>query len=522
MVAALETLGTSQKNKKELNRLYKVYLNEAYNKLDILIKKSLEEEARNQYNYMYRSLERGIEQNLPQGTLTKQHIQAAINKSIGGMTLTQRLGYHKATLFRDLTATMQKDIRDSIAKRMAQGESIDRMTKHIRAAMNTSRYNARRVVRTEAHRMREWGNNWAMTDAKNTSDMFDKEWLSTRDGRTREAHKRLNGQFADEKGLFHMDGFSAEYPGNFNVAKMDIHCRCTMVANFDKVLKNPNEDYVNQDNLTSEEWANKPILPGKYNGLSTSLNGSQLAQVLAFIGTLDQAYNPKSVVAGLLQTDFTSKDINDKMVRERFRALYLEYLDKSYKDMGIETKGLSKKTNKIENEALGKQYALIKHISDKTGIQLSELSFEPLRDPRATAALSYFPGDYGPGNYPGMIITPKTYGKTLKDRQAMAKLETEKGWHGRVLPNGDDSLLVSTAHELGHAVDFKHGWVSDRIPYDKVYAESGYALHSRNEAAAEAFTEVIFNPLPESSGMWNSMGIKTEGLQNVKYAKILE
>jgi len=525
MTTALETLG-SQKNKKELDRLYQAYLNEAYNKLDNLLNKSLEEQAQKQYNYMYRAIERGIRQNLPAGTMTQADITRAINMSIGGATITQRLNGHKATLFKNLTTEMQKQIRQGIAEGMSQGDSIDRMTKTIKEQMNTSRYNARRIARTEAHRMREWGNNWAMEDAKKSSDMFDKEWLSTTtDKRTRDTHRRLDGQFADEDGYFHIDGKSAQYPGSFGIASEDIHCRCTMVANFDKSIGS--ESYINQDNLNNEDWANKPELPGKYNGLSSTLKGQQLAQAAAFIGTLDSTYYPKSVISKLLQSEFTEQNINDKILKEKLRKIYLDFLQKSYADIGIRTEGLASPDNIIENEYLGKQYALIKHIQDKTGVQLRDLTFKPGSNPNAYGTFwSYknigYEGTENTHSMRKINISPLVYSHDRDSRYLTARRELIDGWHGRTYPDGDDTLLITTAHEMGHLLDYKLGWASDKVDYDKLYKVSGYSHTDRSESAAEAFTEVIFNPTEEATIMWESMGLKTGGLNNVEYAKILE
>ena len=521
MTAALEALGAEQKSKKELDRLYKSYLNEAYNKLDILLKQSLEEQARKQYNYMYRAIERGVQQNLPRGTLTSADIRRAINRSIGGYTIGERLSRHKATLFKNLTTEMQKQIRQGIAEGMSQGDSIDRMTKTIKQQMNTSRYNARRIARTEAHRIREWGNNWAMRDAKKVTDMFDKEWLATSDSRTRDTHRRLNGQFADEKGYFHVDGKTTDYPGNFGIASEDIHCRCTMVANFDKSIGK--DDYINQDNLTNEEWANKPDLPAKYTGLSTKLQGDDLNKVLGVINGLNSVYYPKSVISELLQSEFTEKTIDDKLIKERLRTIYLKYLKKSYSDIGINLRRVDRYDNAIENETLGKQYALIKHIQDKTGVQLKELTFLPDSDERTAGYFRYYKNvPYGSNGYMAQInLTQETYTKSEKARRAQVVKEAKAKWHGRTLPNGDDTVLTSTVHEIGHLLDYSLGWKSNKVDYSDVYYYSDYAKETRKEAAAEAFTEVIFNPTEEATTMWKSMGIKTEGLNDVDYAKIL-
>jgi len=55
-------------------------------------------------------------------------------------------------------------------------------------------------------------------------------WVATLDDSTRKSHGVLDGQIADEKGLFYINGLSAEAPGHFGVDSEDIHCRCTTIA----------------------------------------------------------------------------------------------------------------------------------------------------------------------------------------------------------------------------------------------------------------------------------------------------
>lgn len=91
-----------------------------------------------------------------------------------------------------------------------------------------------RVVQTETHRAHTMGRLEADKRIRSAAEKIgfetEKTWLATLDGKTRDEHQRLDGQIADEKGLFEIDGYVAEGPGLFGVAAMDINCRCDAIT----------------------------------------------------------------------------------------------------------------------------------------------------------------------------------------------------------------------------------------------------------------------------------------------------
>lgn len=514
MIAATEI--TTQSNKKYIDGLLKQYLNEAYAELEKVITENLEKDARNRYNYMFRSIETGIKQNLPSGRLSDTSIRNAVYASLGGATISQRLARHKQNLFKDATSILQKEITTAISEGMSRGDSIDRMTKEVKSMLNTSRYKARKIVRTESHRMREWATNEAMDEAKNYSDMFKKEWLATNDGRTRQLHRELNGKFENSEGYFVINGMQTRYPGGFGIASMDIHCRCTLVANFDEVLES--NDYINQDNLSLNDWANKPELPGKYNGLSTILQGDNLEMMVWYIGTLNQDLYPKSVISELLQSKFEEDIIDEEQIKRKLRAVYLKYIKKGYNDMGIEL--FPDKNTDIEVEA--KNYALVKHIKDFIpDLQLNKLTYRM----DETSNLGWYMPSLGRININANYSRLSSL-ERLKHAEKMITLNKGISWSAQV-DSRFDVIETTIIHELGHALDFRglRRAISDEIPLSNVnYNVSVYGKTNRYEAAAESFLNCVLssNPSKKSLKMWESMGYSLEGINNVKYAKLLE
>ena len=68
--------------------------------------------------------------------------------------------------------------------------------------------------------------------AKRKGIDVDEVWISTKDMRTRDSHRSMDGQKADKNGMFTLvgkdSGVKVSAPGNTGIAEHDIHCRCDM------------------------------------------------------------------------------------------------------------------------------------------------------------------------------------------------------------------------------------------------------------------------------------------------------
>lgn len=56
-----------------------------------------------------------------------------------------------------------------------------------------------------------------------------KQWSAANDSRTRHDHSKLDNQLRELDDEFDVSGHTALYPGGFGIAKLDIHCRCTVL-----------------------------------------------------------------------------------------------------------------------------------------------------------------------------------------------------------------------------------------------------------------------------------------------------
>lgn len=117
-------------------------------------------------------------------------------------------------------------IRQVLTQSIIQGRSIQDTSKRIQKALDIDYNSAVRIARTENTIVRNAGKERAYQRARDLGIKFAKIWVSVLDNRTRDAHRDLDGQKADEEGYFYYKGNKTIEPGHFGVASLDINCRC--------------------------------------------------------------------------------------------------------------------------------------------------------------------------------------------------------------------------------------------------------------------------------------------------------
>lgn len=166
------------------------------------------------------SLEKGVQAKLAFGKLNSKAVQAAVQNPISGLTLNERLARDRAAIILNCKATITQGI--------IRGSSYPEMSRELKRVFEGDLVKARRVVATEAHRVKEQARAEAIDHAVEQGVQLKKIWVATLDNLTRDGHGELDGQAADAEGLFHLNGLSAEYPGGFGDPAEDINCRCTV------------------------------------------------------------------------------------------------------------------------------------------------------------------------------------------------------------------------------------------------------------------------------------------------------
>lgn len=157
--------------------------------------------------------------------VTPEVVKRAVENPIAGLTLNDTLEKKRQEVI--------YNIKKEIGNGLVQGDRYTDMAKRVATSLDGDYQKAVRIVRTEAHRVRESG----LSDAANEVNgalqkgesgfVMTKEWCSMEDERVRNSHQKMNGIIikADEK--FELpSGAKTDCPGNSGVAYEDINCRC--------------------------------------------------------------------------------------------------------------------------------------------------------------------------------------------------------------------------------------------------------------------------------------------------------
>ena len=127
-------------------------------------------------------------------------------------------------------AELKKSISDEITRGIAGGFSYDEIARNIKFTTHAPLNRVNTIVRTEAHRIYESSSNDARMEAKKKGAVVVKQWDATLDGRTRDSHRRLDGQIREVNEFFEINGKRAMYPGMFGDPAEDCNCRCVALT----------------------------------------------------------------------------------------------------------------------------------------------------------------------------------------------------------------------------------------------------------------------------------------------------
>lgn len=151
-----------------------------------------------------------------EGTPTADAIMLNYLTQYGGLKITQ------------ITGTTLDDINNIINQGITDGLSESEIGKLIALVAPTkSASRAQTIARTESHQA---ANVTAQGTASASGIVMRRQWISASGERTRDAHKRANGQIVDMHQPFSVGGESLMFPGDPNgSAKNVINCRCAVV-----------------------------------------------------------------------------------------------------------------------------------------------------------------------------------------------------------------------------------------------------------------------------------------------------
>jgi len=146
---------------------------------------------------------------------------------------------------------------------IVQGEDIPTIASRISSELPTRNRNAAiRDARTMTTSAQNGGREDAYKRAAGMGIEFEERWVATLDGRTRHAHRVLDGQKKPVGGVFKVDGYELEFPGDPKAPPYLVYnCRCTTIVDSEDMRLPRSFDgafgYSRDDTLrdmTYDEW----------------------------------------------------------------------------------------------------------------------------------------------------------------------------------------------------------------------------------------------------------------------------
>lgn len=129
-----------------------------------------------------------------------------------------------------------KQITNAAMQGVIQGESIPDIAKRIArdTGLNSTK-TATRYARTAMAGAHNAGRFERMHEAQSMGIAIKKKWLATLDGKTRDAHQKLDGQEQEIDKPFKVDGMDIMFPGDPTApAGLIWNCRCRMINVYPK------------------------------------------------------------------------------------------------------------------------------------------------------------------------------------------------------------------------------------------------------------------------------------------------
>lgn len=122
---------------------------------------------------------------------------------------------------------LQKKIAGEISRGLTTGMMYSEIARNIASWARIPKNNAMRIARTEAHRIQCKAAYDAQHKAKSKGADVVKQWDSTLDGKTRDSHRKIDGEIKELDEKF---SNGLEYPGDPSGAAGEvINCRCALL-----------------------------------------------------------------------------------------------------------------------------------------------------------------------------------------------------------------------------------------------------------------------------------------------------
>lgn len=125
---------------------------------------------------------------------------------------------------------LKKAIRQEITRGIGTGLLYNEIARNIANTAKAPLSRAKVIVRTEGHRIQQQSADDARRGAISRGCDVVKQWDAALDGKTRDNHRRLDGQIREQDEPFEVAGKKAMFPGEFGDPAEDCNCRCVALT----------------------------------------------------------------------------------------------------------------------------------------------------------------------------------------------------------------------------------------------------------------------------------------------------
>lgn len=208
------------------------------------------------FNLTSYSIEKSLGIDLGFGLLKPEVIRAAYINKMSEIKWPESMQEH--------AQKYMNDIRNELTQGLIEGKGYGKIAAAITDKTSINVNKIFRIVRTEGHRVQNTARIISIEKTEEAAGRLgikiERVWLATLDNRTRDTHQEMDGQVADENGLFHYpSGGTTPAPGIEGPAEEVINCRCTVITQFKDLPQQFRKDNETKQIIkykTYEEWKN--------------------------------------------------------------------------------------------------------------------------------------------------------------------------------------------------------------------------------------------------------------------------
>ncbi|PTG09736.1 phage head morphogenesis protein [Staphylococcus chromogenes] len=240
---------------KELARIGQM-LTEDYNQVAKAIKETQHNAYIEKYMMSLYLYEMATQSSMEFDVPTASVINKAIEQPIEFIRLVPTLQKHRNEVL--------KRIRIHITQGIMSGEGYSKIAKALRDDIGMTKAQSQRVARTEAGRAMSQAGLDSAKVVKDNGFKMKKRWSATKDERTRDTHRHLDGQSVDIDNNFKSSGCVGPAPHLFvgvASARENINCRCKLLYYIDEdelpgVMRVRNDDGSTEviPSMSYREW----------------------------------------------------------------------------------------------------------------------------------------------------------------------------------------------------------------------------------------------------------------------------